>query len=320
MNIDSNNDLTTNAFIIAKDNTGSAGTELFRVQEDGKVGIGTTSPDSLLELEAPTARIHVNSTNGFADIWLDKNAANQFAGMRIKTTGTDNWFVGTPDSDDWGNGDEFFIGDGNGASNARFVIETNGNVGIGTTSPLSKLHINDSSVSGALRITETDGTSVLFVNGSSGNVGIGTTSPSQKLQVIGDVLIGDSTWAARNLYFSDSNWGIGVTDGASFDDDLEIRFYDQGDRDLHIVGTNTGNKLVTVKSSGNVGIGTTSPSQKLHVAGNARIDGNLYLLGNLTNINVSNVNTNGSLLPSLDATFVLVMEARDGEMLIFQAE
>ncbi|MBI2971451.1 MAG: hypothetical protein HYY37_03485 [Candidatus Aenigmarchaeota archaeon] len=61
---------------------------------------------------------------------------------------------------------------------AYLAIGENQKVGIGLnmTSPLGTVHINSSNALGALRIENTTGTQLLFVNGSSGNVGIGTAT------------------------------------------------------------------------------------------------------------------------------------------------
>jgi len=47
-------------------------------------------------------------------------------------------------------------------------------------------------------------------------------------------------------------------------------------------GTVNYNNALNIRSSGNVGIGTTEPSEKLEVNGNAKINGNLIITGNLT--------------------------------------
>jgi hypothetical protein len=49
--IDSNNNNTDKAFIVQKDGSGAGnGTELFRVHEDGTVGVGTSTPSATLEV------------------------------------------------------------------------------------------------------------------------------------------------------------------------------------------------------------------------------------------------------------------------------
>jgi hypothetical protein len=95
-----------------------------------------------------------------------------------------------------------------------------------------------------------------------GNVGIGTTEPGAKLTVgRGDIWL-DGTSARRNslLYF---RWT--ATKGTiQSDNDIAFR-----------VGDDPWFDAVTIKKSGNVGIGTTEPEARLEVNGDARITGGL---------------------------------------------
>jgi hypothetical protein len=102
---------------------------------------------------------------------------------------------------------------------------------------------------------------------SNGNVGIGTSSPSAsaKLDVNGNVIFRiASATTSRTLGFTTSNgvdgWtiGNGVTASAN----------------QFVIYSNTaGAARLLINSSGNVGIGTTSPVKKLDVAGTSRITG-----------------------------------------------
>ena len=105
-----------------------------------------------------------------------------------------------------------------------------------------------------------------MVLSSTGNLGVGTTSPISKTQITGDLSITSGLIHLANNY--DNGWyGIRL---AGEDNGIN-------GHDLKIKGrtTNTGtfSDLVTVKNSGNVGIGTTSPSGKLDVNGDFYIKG-----------------------------------------------
>ncbi len=98
----------------------------------------------------------------------------------------------------------------------------------------------------------------------SGNVGIGTTLPGEKLHVAGSTRIGNGDpgeWAGLFLY-GDSQW---LLNAHNTTDALYIR-HNQGT----VVDPNFSDLFVTVKTNGNVGIGTVGPSSELDVVGSIR--------------------------------------------------
>lgn len=111
----------------------------------------------------------------------------------------------------------------------------------------------------------------LYIN-SSGNVGIGTTGPAQKLHVEGSVLIdafnaGNETGIFFREGFYDYNVSILAYDhngAGTTPDGISINGYDGVS---FSTGSNTRNERMRITQSGNVGIGTTSPSYPLHTVG-----------------------------------------------------
>ena len=136
--------------------TGSTN-HVFDIVQNGSVGIGTTSPGFTLDVHGQG---HFNNGvrlgNGYSVIDVDNSASG------------------------------LFFGGSAGALNMAIV--PGGNVGIGTTSPGSKLQINGNAAIGYSTSTAapTNGLAV------SGNVGIGTTAPGYALDVVGGGRIGNS--------------------------------------------------------------------------------------------------------------------------------
>ena len=113
----------------------------------------------------------------------------------------------------------------------------------------------------------------------SGNVGIGTSSPAQLLT------INAAAGSNRLVQFSASDAAKAYI-GLGTDNFLRVETASTDDIRIRI---NTAD-LVTFKSGGNVGIGTTSPGGKLHVWGESYLGGSVsgntaILLRNLSGVN-----------------------------------
>ena len=162
-----------------------------------------------------------------------------------------------------------------------------------------------------------------FNQGFFDNVGIGTTSASAKLQVetSDDTTIFDPTdtnppllehylASLRNVYtggnvagtFAGIQFNVnggGTTQNAVGAINLVVEENDQQKASLVFTpsaATNTRPEAMRIDSSGNVGIGTNSPSAKLEVAGDAKINGQLTVTGKTITEEVETVTTSNGVI------------------------
>lgn len=157
-------------------------------------------------------------------------------------------------------------------------IESNGNDDFTISSQASITLDIDSNNNSAnyFRITKHNKSITLLYIDDNGNIGIGTTMPLYKLDVNGSAGISNDLVVNGTVQI----WNGGTSQYTRFEYNNEINLYNSdGTANTLFIqyrggATNIGkNQLYVIGNDGNVGIGTTLPSEKLHVAGNALIDG-----------------------------------------------
>src|SRR3989339_579407 len=324
-------------------NRGDSYTEAMRIDDSGYVGIGTTTPATPLDIDTGSNSLGLRlrglaETVEIGDMYMGTNGE-----MIISTVGGSGGqaFIDLRSEDDnyglilrQSNGTgispyaNFYVTDAatdylnivvNVAQGTKgLVIDENENVGIGTTTPQQKLHVNGnilangtinattdlciqggaclstvSSSAGGWTKTGTsnyvplwNGTSSInnsnIYQGASGNIGIGTTGPTSKLGVKDTATDGALTSTLR-LWQEGSGSGTGASIDLGFaDNSLSSAsiggFYDGAGRGLSFNTALSGVALsekMRITSAGYVGIGTTTPQQKLHVNGSILANGTI---------------------------------------------
>jgi len=255
---DKNLDLGNNNFSV---NTNS----LFVNKENGKVGIGTTSPIGLLHLS--------KSADSF--LYIDSTTAGTGRSGFIFNTMGQLSFISNGATVAGSVGGELQAGKG--------VLSANSNNGlIIRTNPANPINL------------ATNDISRLYITGD-GKVGIGTTNPQNKLNVIGDI-------NATGLIYGD---GSQLTNLNVSNIDLSDYVPYTGANQNLVLGDNNfsvgGSDLFVDGGTGRVGIGIDSPESMFHVQSTGAVDAELLFDGgNLANSRIIVRADTDVKLPSID--------------------
>jgi hypothetical protein len=253
----------------------TAGSERMIIDETGKVGIGTSSPASALEVSGTTTDVALTVVN-------DKSTAldnSETATLRLQCNqGTDSDFEIVHDV--FGH-TTLYSNQPNSGTNAHIKF---------TNTPA--VVINPNSMDMDFQVASDSVSNMLYVNGGTDSVGIGTNSPSSRLEVQGGLtttgavltLSTMETTVVANDVLGRINFQApleasgtdAILPGASIHALATDTFAADNNETAIVLSTASSdaegtvggglNERMRITSAGNVGIGTSSPTEMLHLS------------------------------------------------------
>ena len=214
-----------------------------------KVGIGTNNPGCELDIQAnagPQLRLKNLNTTNASELILDGNRTSDLdSGAIVFHNIGDNIALITAYRSGANNSGELRFGTRNaGSLGEHLVIDKTGNVGIGTTNAVEKLTVGvaavNNTISDVLRITTTGAYDSGGSGGNGGAISFGQfhdTYPNWTVAQIGGTRKGDSWRGGLHFFTNNGSSQTALTE------------------------------KMTIDGDGKVGIGTTSPTRALTLAG-----------------------------------------------------
>ena len=271
----------------------------------GNTGIGTTNPERPLHVSTPTITpVIVQRTSNFNSAIEYRNTfGSMWTGVLTNGVG---WGVAavqdiftTPQVVVTRTGGELLVGGtvtATGTASQKLQVTggayISGNAGIGTTNPSYVLTV---ATSGATATPSLNNVIADFTANTNSYSQINTRNASNGTSASTDIIATADTGTDTTNYidlginnsgFSVAGWTInGALDGYLYTSDTNLSIgAASANKYLSFFtgGTLAANERVRITGIGSVGIGTTNPSQFLHVQGSVRVTGAFYDSSNLT--------------------------------------
>jgi len=236
---------------------GTNSTERMRVDGNGNIGVGTTTPMSLLEISPSTPPLNaytITATNGATTFstsgsislnsgdYIVPSTAAQARTVTVSATGTS--FTVSPAFTANITGENFRVYSPvlNAKSGSIFIQGSTGNVGIKNTNPQRDFEVSGATSFGSSYITN--------------NLSVGTGNNSYKVDV--------NTSGARALNITNSSttatsYGAYITKSGAATNGIG----------LYVTSAGATNNYAAIFDQGYVGIVVTAPTTKLHVLGSS---------------------------------------------------
>jgi cell division protein FtsB len=269
---------------------------------NGNVGVGTTTPATRLEIsESGTASTVLQLSNpgtgtnqGSYTAYVSKADGNQ-----LGSTTNKGWYVGARSDAFSLQPNNFLVSHWDGSAyKEAFTVMPGGNIGIGTPTPMAKIHVIGGNNSwtdgiffqqtgtggrnyaiasregGRFSISDESASAHRFTLLGNGNVGIGTSAPAFKIDAVNNVAglarFSFSNPDASTYQQTDLRVGRGTSTqdlflGTNFSSTQNAFIDNRSGGSLRLL--NSGTDVLTIMTGGNVGIGTSSPATLLDIRG-----------------------------------------------------
>lgn len=261
--------------------------DVFIIDENGDVGIGTTTPSYPLEVDGVVRATNLSLPGYISGSGILKSRLSDI--IISNDLGGNGQFRLLPYLDDiyfenLYEGDIYFRTDTDtgGLSTVQMFIDGNNNrVGIGTTSPSQKLEVN-----GNIQLTAGD----IIVDNTRRLKTFNSTGTAASIfftNANNDIIFGDSDNVMRNFLL----YQQGVPVFALTDSGIVVNDNGYAWNDFRIEGDTNANLFFVDASADSIGIGTSSPSNELTVNGDTNTTNDMWVGDDLyvaDNIEISN--------------------------------